>query len=111
MAEVNSQIGIVSPAKLIQVLKRENELFRTSMHQDAHEFLNFCSMKSLIALIAKIDWLHQLSPCLDLRHFQDLHPQAPDGYTTYLKDFLRPRPNALHVKRFHVATSSFGFVD
>lgn len=41
MAEVSSQIGVVSPAKLIQVLKRENELFRTSMHQDAHEFLNF----------------------------------------------------------------------
>lgn len=41
MAENQSRIGVVSPAKLIEVLKRENELFRTTMHQDAHEFLNF----------------------------------------------------------------------
>lgn len=41
MAENQSRIGVVSPAKLIEVLKRDNELFRSSMHQDAHEFLNF----------------------------------------------------------------------
>lgn len=41
MAENQSRIGVVSPCKLIEVLKRENELFRSSMHQDAHEFLNF----------------------------------------------------------------------
>jgi ubiquitin carboxyl-terminal hydrolase 9/13 len=41
IAENESRIGVVSPSKLIEVLKRENELFRSSMHQDAHEFLNF----------------------------------------------------------------------
>lgn len=41
MGESSSQIGVVAPTKLIEVLKRENELFRSSMHQDAHEFLNF----------------------------------------------------------------------
>lgn len=41
MAENSSRTGVVSPAKLIDVLKRDNELFRSSMHQDAHEFLNF----------------------------------------------------------------------
>lgn len=41
MAENKSRIGVVAPAKLIEVLKKENELFRSSMHQDAHEFLNF----------------------------------------------------------------------
>ncbi|QDS73003.1 hypothetical protein FKW77_009017 [Venturia effusa] len=35
-----SRIGIVSPHKLLQILKREFELFRAPMHQDAHEFLN-----------------------------------------------------------------------
>ncbi|KAL8949110.1 MAG: hypothetical protein Q9222_004753 [Ikaeria aurantiellina] len=35
-----SRIGIVSPAKFLEILKRENEMFRTAMHQDAHEFLN-----------------------------------------------------------------------
>ncbi|KAL9629346.1 MAG: hypothetical protein Q9204_005323 [Flavoplaca sp. TL-2023a] len=35
-----SRTGVVSPAKFLEVLKRENEMFRTAMHQDAHEFLN-----------------------------------------------------------------------
>ncbi|KAL8938746.1 MAG: hypothetical protein Q9216_003733 [Gyalolechia sp. 2 TL-2023] len=35
-----SRIGVVSPAKFLEILKRENEMFRSAMHQDAHEFLN-----------------------------------------------------------------------
>ncbi|KAL8919156.1 MAG: hypothetical protein Q9208_006916 [Pyrenodesmia sp. 3 TL-2023] len=35
-----SRIGVVSPLKFLEVLKRENEMFRSAMHQDAHEFLN-----------------------------------------------------------------------
>jgi ubiquitin carboxyl-terminal hydrolase 9/13 len=35
-----SNVGVVSPTKFLEVLKRENETFRTAMHQDAHEFLN-----------------------------------------------------------------------
>ncbi|KAF1810541.1 cysteine proteinase [Eremomyces bilateralis CBS 781.70] len=35
-----SRMGVVSPQKFLEVLRRENEMFRTPMHQDAHEFLN-----------------------------------------------------------------------
>lgn len=35
-----SRTGVVSPSKFLEVLKRDNEMFRTAMHQDAHEFLN-----------------------------------------------------------------------
>ncbi|KAL9006190.1 MAG: hypothetical protein Q9188_001069 [Gyalolechia gomerana] len=35
-----SRVGVVSPAKFLEILKRENEMFRSAMHQDAHEFLN-----------------------------------------------------------------------
>jgi len=35
-----SHIGVVSPHKFLEILRRENEMFRTPMHQDAHEFLN-----------------------------------------------------------------------
>ena len=35
-----SRIGVLSPHKFLEVLRRENEMFRTAMHQDAHEFLN-----------------------------------------------------------------------
>lgn len=36
----NSRIGVVSPTRFLEILRRENEMFRTPMHQDAHEFLN-----------------------------------------------------------------------
>lgn len=35
-----SRIGVVSPNKFLEILRKENEMFRTPMHQDAHEFLN-----------------------------------------------------------------------
>ena len=35
-----SRIGIIRPQQFLDVLRRENEMFRTPMHQDAHEFLN-----------------------------------------------------------------------
>ena len=35
-----SRTGIASPHKFLEVLRREHEMFRTPMHQDAHEFLN-----------------------------------------------------------------------
>lgn len=66
MSENSSRIGIMSPSNLITVLKRENELFRSSMHQDAHEFLNFL----LNEVIESVDgsstsrddsrWIHEL---------------------------------------------------
>jgi ubiquitin carboxyl-terminal hydrolase 9/13 len=36
----DSRIGVVSPVKFLEILRRDNEMFRTPMHQDAHEFLN-----------------------------------------------------------------------
>ena len=35
-----ARTGVVSPVKFLEILRKENEMFRTSMHQDAHEFLN-----------------------------------------------------------------------
>ncbi len=43
-SQVSSQkkrTGSVAPRKFIATVKRENEMFRGAMHQDAHEFLNF----------------------------------------------------------------------
>lgn len=36
----NSRVGVISPTRFLEVLRRENEMFRSAMHQDAHEFLN-----------------------------------------------------------------------
>lgn len=35
-----SRIGVVSPTQFLLTLRRDNEMFRSAMHQDAHEFLN-----------------------------------------------------------------------
>jgi len=35
-----SRTGVISPAKFLEVLRKHNEMFRSPMHQDAHEFLN-----------------------------------------------------------------------
>ncbi|CCF60783.1 hypothetical protein KAFR_0L01730 [Kazachstania africana CBS 2517] len=39
--ETNFLSGVISPVQFIDTLKKENVLFDTTMHQDAHEFLNF----------------------------------------------------------------------
>lgn len=33
--------GVIAPKRFVQRVKKENEAFRSYMHQDAHEFLNF----------------------------------------------------------------------
>lgn len=40
IAAHHSRIGVVSPTRFLEVLRKENEMFRSLMHQDAHEFLN-----------------------------------------------------------------------
>eukprot|EP00002_Diphylleia_rotans_P032464 TRINITY_DN6822_c0_g1_i1.p1 TRINITY_DN6822_c0_g1~~TRINITY_DN6822_c0_g1_i1.p1 ORF type:complete len:301 (+),score=65.06 TRINITY_DN6822_c0_g1_i1:53-955(+) len=41
IATQKKRTGVVAPKRFIQKLRKENELFRGYMHQDAHEFLNF----------------------------------------------------------------------
>ncbi|KAG9135268.1 hypothetical protein Leryth_015173 [Lithospermum erythrorhizon] len=33
--------GVIAPKRFVQRLKKQNEIFRSYMHQDAHEFLNY----------------------------------------------------------------------
>ncbi|KAL0646752.1 hypothetical protein Bca4012_045043 [Brassica carinata] len=48
LADLFSQIssqkkktGVIAPKRFVQRLKKQNVLFRSYMHQDAHEFLNY----------------------------------------------------------------------
>ncbi|KAI5289305.1 hypothetical protein KEM54_004095 [Ascosphaera aggregata] len=34
------RMGVIKPQRFLEVLRRDYEMFRTAMHQDAHEFLN-----------------------------------------------------------------------
>nr|KAJ0196538.1 hypothetical protein LSAT_V11C700363770 [Lactuca sativa] len=59
LAELFTQIstqkkktGVIAPKRFIQRVKKENELFRAYMHQDAHEFLNFL-LNELVDILEK----------------------------------------------------------
>ncbi|EDO18055.1 hypothetical protein Kpol_1045p41 [Vanderwaltozyma polyspora DSM 70294] len=41
IAESRTLTGVISPGGFMEIVKKENILFATDMHQDAHEFLNF----------------------------------------------------------------------
>ena len=36
-----SRTGVISPKRFAEVLRRDNEMYKSPMHQDAHEFLNY----------------------------------------------------------------------
>jgi ubiquitin carboxyl-terminal hydrolase 9/13 len=38
LIESNTRTGVLSPQRFLEIFKRDNEMFRNSMHQDAHEF-------------------------------------------------------------------------
>ncbi|KJZ76591.1 hypothetical protein HIM_03927 [Hirsutella minnesotensis 3608] len=38
LIESKTRTGVLSPQRFLEIFKRDNELFRNSMHQDAHEF-------------------------------------------------------------------------
>lgn len=49
-----SEKGTVSPTSFINKVKKENELYRSTMHQDAHEFLGFLLNKIVEDLEAQM---------------------------------------------------------
>ncbi|KAK0618420.1 hypothetical protein B0T17DRAFT_537885 [Bombardia bombarda] len=38
LIESNNRTGVISPQRFLDIFKRDNEMFRNSQHQDAHEF-------------------------------------------------------------------------
>ncbi|KAI0199089.1 cysteine proteinase [Astrocystis sublimbata] len=38
LVESETRTGVLSPQRFLEIFKRDNEMFRNSMHQDAHEF-------------------------------------------------------------------------
>ncbi|KAL7119384.1 hypothetical protein ACP275_02G060100 [Erythranthe tilingii] len=60
LADLFSQIssqkkktGVVAPKRFVQRLRKENDVFRGYMHQDAHEFLNFL-LNQLVEILEKV---------------------------------------------------------
>ncbi|PBP19566.1 ubiquitin carboxyl-terminal hydrolase [Diplocarpon rosae] len=64
----NSRTGVLSPQRFLEIFKRDNEMFRTSMHQDAHEFYGLV----LNAVISNVEE--------NARRMRELAPpKSPEG--------------------------------
>ncbi|KAG6016816.1 hypothetical protein E4U43_003060 [Claviceps pusilla] len=52
LQESSSRTGVLSPQRFLEIFKRDNEMFRNSMHQDAHEFYGLV-LNDVIANVEK----------------------------------------------------------
>lgn len=64
----NSRTGVLSPQRFLEIFKRDNEMFRTAMHQDAHEFYGLV----LNAVISNVEANAQRMKELEATHQESL---------------------------------------
>ncbi|KAH6675670.1 putative ubiquitin carboxyl-terminal hydrolase creB [Halenospora varia] len=58
----SSRTGVLSPQRFLEIFKRDNEMFRTSMHQDAHEFYGLVLNAVISNVEANAQRLKELEP-------------------------------------------------
>ena len=66
LISTNSRTGVLSPQRFLEIFKRDNEMFRTAMHQDAHEFYGLV----LNAVISNVE--------SNAQRMRELHPLPID---------------------------------
>ncbi|KAI1005169.1 putative ubiquitin carboxyl-terminal hydrolase [Podosphaera aphanis] len=76
-----SRTGVLSPQRFLEIFKRDNEMFRTSMHQDAHEFYGLL----LNAVISNVE-----------TYAQRTKDQSPLIETTEESSIKSVSPSAMH---------------
>lgn len=57
-----SRSGVLSPQRFLEIFKRDNEMFRTSMHQDAHEFYGLVLNAVITNVEANAQRMRELEP-------------------------------------------------
>jgi ubiquitin carboxyl-terminal hydrolase 9/13 len=57
-----SRTGVLSPQRFLEIFKRDNEMFRTSMHQDAHEFYGLVLNAVISNVEANAQRMKELAP-------------------------------------------------
>ena len=92
LVESNVRTGVLSPQRFLEVFKRENEMFRNSQHQDAHEFYGLV-LNDVITTVE--DSARKL-----LEHEVARAQEAEEGSTDTLKsalgEVMRRAPNGLN---------------
>ncbi|RDW78072.1 hypothetical protein BP5796_05924 [Coleophoma crateriformis] len=62
LISAQSRTGVLSPQRFLEIFKRDNEMFRTSMHQDAHEFYGLVLNAIITNVEANAQRLRVLEP-------------------------------------------------
>ncbi|TAQ89689.1 hypothetical protein B7494_g1965 [Chlorociboria aeruginascens] len=70
----SSRTGVLSPQRFLEIFKRDNEMFRTAMHQDAHEFYGLVLNAVISNVEANAKRMRELEP-----------PPSDDGLTHSMK--------------------------
>ncbi|KAL2165452.1 hypothetical protein VTH06DRAFT_750 [Thermothelomyces fergusii] len=76
MIESQSRTGVISPQRFLDIFKRNNEMFRNSMHQDAHEFYGIVLNDVIANVEAHAKRMQQLA---DSQSKEDPSRQAADA--------------------------------
>lgn len=58
----SSRTGVLSPSRLLEVFRRDNDMFRSAMHQDAHEFYGLLLNAVISEVEANSQKLKELNP-------------------------------------------------
>jgi ubiquitin carboxyl-terminal hydrolase 9/13 len=79
-----SRSGVLSPQRFLEIFKRDNEMFRTSMHQDAHEFYGLVLNAVITNVEANAQRMKELQP-----------PKSDDAFGQSLKNSLSSAATAM----------------
>ena len=91
-----SRVGVLAPHRFLEVLKTKNEMFRTAMHQDAHEFLNLLLneiIENLDAYEKNLEARNKLTGLDDVQHEEKI--SQPSAANTWVSP-LQTRPSWVH---------------
>ncbi|WVZ85895.1 hypothetical protein U9M48_032753 [Paspalum notatum var. saurae] len=84
ISQAKKKTGVIAPKRFVQRVKKQNELFRSYMHQDAHEFLNFL-LNELVDILEKESSDAKDSP-------QSSPEKAPNGPVQPLANGVKKEP-------------------
>ncbi|GJN02752.1 hypothetical protein PR202_ga20133 [Eleusine coracana subsp. coracana] len=85
ISQAKKKTGVIAPKRFVQRVKKQNELFRSYMHQDAHEFLNFL-LNELVDILEKESSAAKDSP-------QSTSPEkVPNGPVQPLANGVKKEP-------------------
>ncbi|PFH58785.1 hypothetical protein XA68_13201 [Ophiocordyceps unilateralis] len=84
LMESRTRTGVLSPQRFLEIFKRDNEMFRNSMHQDAHEFYGLVLNDVIANVEANARKMRAKTPN-GLVHSDDIPAASalannPDGY-------------------------------